>query len=133
MNEDIKAVARRIWEEVFLLCQLEALPEVIHPDWYNHAPPMNKRGLAGARATVAQLREERAHATFSLSAFLAYNGTHLIAYLAACAEDLARWPPRRRRARPGPTLPRPGRGGRGPRPPGAPTPGRWQWPEAGER
>ena len=57
MNEDIKAVARRIWEEVFPLCQLEVLPEVIHPDWHNHAPPTHKYGLAGARATVAQLRD----------------------------------------------------------------------------
>lgn len=57
MNEVNKAVARRIWEEVFPRCQLEALPEVVHPDWYNHAPPTDRYGLAGARATLVQLRD----------------------------------------------------------------------------
>ena len=56
MSEELKAVARRIWAEVFPRCEVDALPEVIHPEWYNHAPPTDKYGLAGATATVLQLR-----------------------------------------------------------------------------
>lgn len=57
MTQESRDLSRRIWGEVWPGCQVDVLPEVIHPEWVNHAPPRDKYGLEGARAVVLQLRE----------------------------------------------------------------------------
>jgi len=61
MSEDLKAKARRIWEEIFPNADVEALAEVTHLDVVDHDdPPGAPQGFEGARSTMMWL-----HGVFS--------------------------------------------------------------------
>lgn len=61
MSDDLKAKARRIWEEIFPNADIEALAEVTHPDVVDHDdPPGAPQGFEGARSTMLWL-----HGVFS--------------------------------------------------------------------
>ena len=48
MAEDLKAIARRIWEEIFPACDVDALREVTDPDAIAHgARPGEPAGFEG--------------------------------------------------------------------------------------
>lgn len=54
--EDLKATARRIWEEIFPACDVDALAQVIAADSFEHgAQPGEPQGLEGARRTMLWL------------------------------------------------------------------------------
>lgn len=56
MNEELKATARRIWEEIFPSCDVSALAEVTDPDIVEHgARPGEPAGFEGARLTMLWL------------------------------------------------------------------------------
>jgi hypothetical protein len=56
MIEDLKATARRTWEEIFPACDVEALAEVIAPDSIEHgARPDEPQGFEGAMRTMLWL------------------------------------------------------------------------------
>ena len=58
MEGDLKAIARRIWEEIFPAGDAEALAAVIAPEGLDHqAPPDEPQGLAGAIRTMHWLRQ----------------------------------------------------------------------------
>jgi len=57
MTEELKAKARRIWEEIFPNADAERLAEVIAEDSINHgARPDEPQGLAGVEQTMFWLR-----------------------------------------------------------------------------
>jgi predicted ester cyclase len=57
MTEELKAKARRIWEEIFPSGDVEHLAEVIAEDSVDHgARPDEPQGLAGAQQTMLWLR-----------------------------------------------------------------------------
>jgi predicted ester cyclase len=57
MTEELKAKARRIWEEIFPSGDVEHLAEVIDEDSVDHgARPDEPQGLAGAQQTMLWLR-----------------------------------------------------------------------------
>ncbi len=54
--DELKAKARRIWEEIFPACDVAALAEVIAVDGIDHgARPNEPQGLEGARRTMLWL------------------------------------------------------------------------------
>jgi predicted ester cyclase len=54
--EDIKAKARRTWEEIFPACDVEALADVVHPDIVGHgARPGEPGGFEGVKQTMLWL------------------------------------------------------------------------------
>lgn len=56
MDNELKAKARRIWEEIFPACDVAALAEVIAVDGIDHgAAPNEPQGLEGARRTMLWL------------------------------------------------------------------------------
>lgn len=56
MPEDIKAKARRIWEEIFPNGNVDALAEIIHPDSINHGSrPDEPQGFEGVKRTMLWL------------------------------------------------------------------------------
>jgi predicted ester cyclase len=56
MAEDLKAVARRTWEEIFPACDEAGLAEVTAPDVINHsARPGEPEGFEGVRQTMLWL------------------------------------------------------------------------------
>lgn len=56
MSDDLKASARRIWEDIFPNADVEALAEIIHPEALDHDdPPGAPQGFEGARATMLWL------------------------------------------------------------------------------
>lgn len=56
MMEDLKAKARRTWEEIFPVCDTDALAEVMAEDVIEHgARPGEPQGLQGARRTMLWL------------------------------------------------------------------------------
>jgi len=56
MIEELKAKARRTWEEIFPACDSDALAEVMAEDVIDHgARPGEPRGLEGARRTMLWL------------------------------------------------------------------------------
>ena len=57
MTEELKAKARRIWEEIFPSGDIDALAEVLAEDGIDHgARPDEPQGLAGAQQTMLWLR-----------------------------------------------------------------------------
>ena len=57
MSEELKATARRIWEEIFPNGDVEHLAEVIAEDSIDHgARPDEPRGLPGVQQTMLWLR-----------------------------------------------------------------------------
>ena len=56
MSEDLKAIARRTWEEIFPACDVAGLAEVIDVDGISHgARPGEPAGLAGVERTMLWL------------------------------------------------------------------------------
>jgi predicted ester cyclase len=56
MDDELKAKARRIWEEIFPACDVVALAELIAVDGIDHgATPNAPQGLEGARQTMLWL------------------------------------------------------------------------------
>jgi predicted ester cyclase len=56
MIDDLKATARRTWEEIFPACDVEALAEVIAADSIEHgARPDEPQGFEGAKRTMLWL------------------------------------------------------------------------------
>jgi predicted ester cyclase len=56
MDGDIKAKARRTWEEVFPACDVEALDDLVAPDVVSHgARPDEPAGIEGVRRTMLWL------------------------------------------------------------------------------
>jgi predicted ester cyclase len=56
MIDDLKATARRTWEEIFPACDVEALSEVIAADSIEHgARPDEPQGFEGAKRTMLWL------------------------------------------------------------------------------
>jgi predicted ester cyclase len=54
--DELKATARRIWEEIFPTCDVDALAEVIARDSIDHgARPDEPQGLEGAKRTMLWL------------------------------------------------------------------------------
>lgn len=54
--EDIKAKARRIWEEIFPVGDAVGLAEIIHPDGISHsARPGEPQGFEGVKQTMLWL------------------------------------------------------------------------------
>jgi predicted ester cyclase len=59
MIDDLKATARRTWEEIFPACDVEALAEVIAADSIEHgARPDEPQGLEGAKRTMLWLASD---------------------------------------------------------------------------
>jgi len=57
MLDDNKRITRRVLEELFEKGNLEAVDELIHPDFINHeAPPGNPQGREGLKETIGWLR-----------------------------------------------------------------------------
>jgi predicted ester cyclase len=57
MEDDLKARARRIWEEIFPAGDNDALAEILAPDGVDHqARPDEPQGLEGATRTMHWLR-----------------------------------------------------------------------------
>ena len=57
MTEELKAKARRIWEEIFPSGDVDGLAEVLAEDGIDHgARPDEPQGLAGAQQTMLWLR-----------------------------------------------------------------------------
>jgi predicted ester cyclase len=53
MSEDLKAIARRTWEEIFPACDVDGLAEVIDPNAVSHgARPGEPGGLEGVKQTM---------------------------------------------------------------------------------
>jgi predicted ester cyclase len=56
MNQDIRGIARRTWEEIFPACDVDGLAEVIDPDSIEHgARPGEPQGFEGTRQTMLWL------------------------------------------------------------------------------
>ena len=56
MIEDLKATARRTWEEIFPACDVDALAEVIGPDSIEHGARSDEpQGFEGAKRTMLWL------------------------------------------------------------------------------
>lgn len=56
MSEDLKAIARRTWEEIFPACDVTGLAEVIDANAVSHgARPDEPGGLAGVQRTMLWL------------------------------------------------------------------------------
>lgn len=56
MIEDLKATARRTWEDIFPACDVEALAEVVAPDVVGHgARPGEPAGFEGIKQTMLWL------------------------------------------------------------------------------
>jgi predicted ester cyclase len=56
MTEDLKAIARRTWEEIFPACDVEALREVVDPDSVDlNARPDEPIGFEGVKRTMLWL------------------------------------------------------------------------------
>jgi predicted ester cyclase len=56
MIDDLKATARRTWEEIFPACDVDALAEVISADSIDHgARPDEPQGFEGAKETMLWL------------------------------------------------------------------------------
>ena len=56
MSDDLKAIARRTWEEIFPACDVDALAEVIAPDVIQHgARPGEPGGFEGVKRTMLWL------------------------------------------------------------------------------
>jgi predicted ester cyclase len=56
MTDDLKAKARRTWEEIFPACDVEGLADVVAPDAVEHgARPGEKQGFEGAKETMLWL------------------------------------------------------------------------------
>jgi predicted ester cyclase len=56
MIDELKATARRTWEEIFPACDVEALAEVIAADSIEHgARPDEPQGFEGAKGTMLWL------------------------------------------------------------------------------
>jgi predicted ester cyclase len=56
MVEDLKAIARRTWEEIFPACDVEALREVTDPEVIGHGSrPDEPPGFEGVRQTMLWL------------------------------------------------------------------------------
>ena len=56
MVEDLKATARRTWEDIFPACDVEALAEVVAPDVVGHgARPGEPAGFEGIKQTMLWL------------------------------------------------------------------------------
>ena len=56
MGEDIKAIARRTWEEIFPACDVDALREVVAEDVIAHGRrPDEPDGFEGVKATMLWL------------------------------------------------------------------------------
>ena len=56
MIDDLKATARRTWEDIFPACDVEGLAEVIAPDSIEHgARPDERQGFEGAKQTMLWL------------------------------------------------------------------------------
>ena len=54
--EDLKATARRVWEEIFPACDVEALAEVTATDFVEHGARLGEpQGLEGATRTMLWL------------------------------------------------------------------------------
>jgi predicted ester cyclase len=57
MSEENKELARRLLQEVFEEGDLDAIDELVHPEFVNHeAPPSNPQGHEGLKETVEWLR-----------------------------------------------------------------------------
>ena len=56
-DEENKRIARRVLEELFEQGNLQAVEELIHPEFVNHeAPPDNPQGPEGLKETISWLR-----------------------------------------------------------------------------
>src|SRR6266567_3017826 len=56
MGEDLKAIARRTWEEIFPACDVDALREVTDANLIHHgARPDEPPGFEGAKRTMLWL------------------------------------------------------------------------------
>lgn len=56
MTDDLKAIARRTWEEIFPACDVEALREVVDADSIAHgARPGEPQGFEGVKRTMLWL------------------------------------------------------------------------------
>lgn len=56
MSDDLKATARRTWEQIFPVCDVDGLAEVIAADSIDHgARPDEPQGLEGATRTMLWL------------------------------------------------------------------------------
>lgn len=56
MDDELKIIARRIWEEIFPACDVDALAEVIAVDGIDHsARPGEPQGLEGAERSMLWL------------------------------------------------------------------------------
>ena len=56
MSEDLKAIARRTWEEIFPACDVVGLAEVIDVDGISHGARLGEpAGLAGVERTMLWL------------------------------------------------------------------------------
>jgi predicted ester cyclase len=83
MGEDIRAVARRTWEEIFPACDVDALREVVDPDIVDHGRrPDEPEGFEGAKATMLWLATVFAdqrweiHHVVSEGDLVVVHGTH---------------------------------------------------------
>ena len=53
MSEDLKAIARRTWEEILPACDVDGLAEVTDPNVVSHgARPGEPGGLEGVQQTM---------------------------------------------------------------------------------
>ncbi|MCA1841351.1 MAG: ester cyclase [Actinomycetota bacterium] len=57
MSEDLKALSRRLIDEVINGGELDKFEELVSPDWIDHSPfPGQAQGIEGAKQRLAMLR-----------------------------------------------------------------------------
>jgi predicted ester cyclase len=79
MSEDIKAIARRTWEEIFPACDVEALAEVIAPDCIQHgARPGEPPGFEGVKRTMLWLGRVFSDQRWEIHQLVAENETVVV-------------------------------------------------------
>jgi steroid delta-isomerase-like uncharacterized protein len=76
MSEDLKAISRRLWEDVWPSGDVEALREILHPDSVNHeAPPGSLPGIEGVIQTMQWLRSAFSDQRYEIHQIIAEGDT----------------------------------------------------------
>lgn len=81
MSDDLKAITRRLWEEIWAKGDTAGLAEVLHPDGINHeARPGSDPGIDGAIQTMRWLQSAFSDQRYEIHQIIA-EGDTVVAYL----------------------------------------------------
>jgi len=79
MSEDLKAIARRMWEDVWPNGDVDALRQILHPDTVNHeAPPGTPPGIDGVIHTMQWLRSAFSDQRYEIHDMIAEDDTVVV-------------------------------------------------------